>query len=60
MNYFPVRILMCRIRGQGPEREYHEAFKLIDAACEKIIEKALQELRYLPTGQAGKAKTNNK
>ncbi len=24
----------------GPEKEYHEAFKLIDAACEKIIEKA--------------------
>ena len=26
----------------GPEEEYHEAFKLIDEACEKIIEKALQ------------------
>ena len=26
----------------GPEEEYHEAFKLIDAACEKIIEKSLQ------------------
>jgi protein-tyrosine phosphatase len=24
----------------GPEEEYHEAFKLMDAACEKIIEKA--------------------
>ena len=41
----------------GPEREYHEAFKLIDAACEKIIEKALQESRYLPTGRQG---TGNK
>ena len=29
----------------GPEEEYHEAFKLIDAACEKIIEKALQGTR---------------
>jgi protein-tyrosine phosphatase len=29
----------------GPEEEYHEAFKLIDAACEKIIEKALQGSR---------------
>jgi len=24
----------------GPEEEYHEAFRLIDAACEKIIQKA--------------------
>ena len=30
----------------GPEEEYHEAFKLIDAACEKIIEKALQGSRF--------------
>jgi protein-tyrosine phosphatase len=29
----------------GPEEEYHEAFKLIDMACEKIIEKALQGTR---------------
>jgi len=26
----------------GPEEEYHEAFKLIESACEKIIEKALR------------------
>ena len=26
----------------GPEEEYHEAFKLIDAACDKIIQRALQ------------------
>ena len=36
----------------GPEQEYHEAFSLIDAACEKIIEKALKGSRNLPTGQA--------
>jgi protein-tyrosine phosphatase len=30
----------------GPEEEYHEAFKLIDAACEKIIEKALRGSRF--------------
>ena len=29
----------------GPEKEYHEAFRLIDAACEKIIQKALQGAR---------------
>jgi protein-tyrosine phosphatase len=29
----------------GPEEEYHEAFKLIDGVCEKIIEKALQGSR---------------
>jgi protein-tyrosine phosphatase len=29
----------------GPEEEYYEAFRLIDAACEKIIEKALQGTR---------------
>ncbi len=34
----------------GPEEEYHEAFKLIDAACEKIIEKALQESSYKEQG----------
>ena len=27
----------------GPEEEYHEAFKLIDAACETIIEKAYKD-----------------
>jgi protein-tyrosine phosphatase len=26
----------------GPEEEYHQAFALINAACEKIIEKALE------------------
>jgi len=26
----------------GPEEEYHEAFRLINAACEKIIQKALK------------------
>jgi len=31
----------------GPEAEYHEAYKLIDEACDAIIKK------YLPAGQAG-------
>jgi protein-tyrosine phosphatase len=45
----------------GPEEEYHEAFKLTDAACEKSIEKALEGSRHLPTGQAGKEQeTRNK
>lgn len=30
----------------GPEREYHEAYALIDAACEKIIEKTSQGSKY--------------
>jgi len=29
----------------GPEEEYYEAFRLIDAACEKIVQKA-QATRY--------------
>jgi protein-tyrosine phosphatase len=33
----------------GPEEEYHEAFKLIDAACEKIIEKAQNTRNKKPT-----------
>jgi protein-tyrosine phosphatase len=37
----------------GPERGYHEAFKLIDAACEKIIEKALQGSGYKEQNEIG-------
>ena len=38
----------------GPEKEYHEAFRLIDAACEKIIEKAHQNLAYNIQGKSNK------
>ena len=38
----------------GPEEEYFEAFRLIDAACEKIIEKALQDTRYRVQGTSNK------
>jgi protein-tyrosine phosphatase len=36
----------------GSEAGYHEAYKLIDKACDAIIEK------YLPTGQAGSIRNN--
>jgi protein-tyrosine phosphatase len=44
----------------GPEQEYHEAFKLIDAACERIIQKA-QEARYKEhtTSNQQQATSNN-
>ena len=42
----------------GPEEEYHEAFRLINAACEKIIQKA-QATSYLPDGQAGQEQETN-
>ena len=38
----------------GPEKEYHEAFRLIDAACEKIIQKAQQDFGYNIQGTSNK------
>ena len=37
----------------GPEEEYHEAFKMIDEACEKIIEKA-QNIKKQETSNQNK------
>ena len=43
-----------------PEEDYHEVFKLIDAACEKIIEKALNKDTNITRNQYQQQATNGK